>query len=339
MPEMRQDAVTGHWVIIATERAKRPEIPKVEKKSDNSPRHNKECFFCWGNENTTPPEVYSIRLDGSDPDTTGWLLRVVENKFAAVNLLQPFNIEQVSPLYSHSYAAGKAEVIIETHHHSKAQSQQSLIELKRVLKSYVDRYQALLEEPELKYILIFRNCGAIAGASLEHPHSQIIAIPIVPPDVAVEIEASEMYYKKNKSCIYCDILDEELNDKSRIIYENDHFVSLAPYASRTPFETMIIPKFHSARFETIDSRQLNSLSSMFKAVFYKLDAGLANPPYNYFIHTSPTQQNVDQHYHWHIEIIPKLTVAAGFELGTGMFINITIPEECAEFLRNIEVEF
>lgn len=339
MPEMRQDAVTGRWVIIATERARRPEKPEVDKNSDKLPKHKKECFFCWGNEHTTPPEVYSVRVDGSDPDSSGWLLRVVENKFAAVNLGQGFEIEEIAPLYNRGYATGKAEVIIETHYHSKCQSEQSLIELKRLLKCYVDRYQTLLEEKELKYILLFRNCGAVAGASLEHPHSQIIAIPVVPPSVQEELEGSKKYYTKNKSCIYCDQLEKELEDGSRIIYENDHFVSLAPYASRTPFETLIIPKFHSARFESIDSRQLNSLASLWKATFHKLDAGLANPPYNYFIHTAPTQQNVDQHYHWHVEIIPKLTVVAGFELGTGMFINITIPEECAEFLRNIEVVF
>jgi len=323
MPEMRQDAVTKRWVVIATERAKRPERPDMHELEAELVEHDEDCFFCWGNEDTTPPEVYAVRLDGSKPDTPGWLLRVIENKYAALSLRENFNIKSINSLNNYSHATGKAEVIIETYHHSRAPSKQSLLETKRVLSAYRERFKALSKDDQLKYILIFRNCGAMAGASLEHPHSQVIAIPVVPANVNEELTGSLEYFKSNNECVYCTIIEHEKEEGSRIIYENDLFISFAPYASRTPFETWIMPKKHS-------------LSELWRATFYKLDAGLNNPPYNCFIHTSPTQQNVDDYYHWHVEIIPKLTIAAGFELGAGMYINVTIPEECADFLRSID---
>lgn len=339
MPEMRQDPITKQWVVIATERAKRPQKPTEDINQNDLIEHKDDCFFCWGNEDTTPPEIYACRFDDSDPDSPGWLLRVVENKFAALNIENKFQIKKRGNFYNSSYATGKAEVIIETPKHSNTISRQSVSELQRVLKAYTDRYNSLSKNQQLKYIHIFRNCGALAGASLEHPHSQIIATPIVPHNIELELKAFKEYFSKNKTCAYCDIINNEIHNTDRIIYENDYFISMSPYASRFPFETLIIPKFHSANFEKLDTKKLEALAEIWKIIFYKLDAGLNNPPYNYFIHTAPTQQNVDQFYHWHVEIIPKLTIAAGFEIGTGMFINVTIPEECSDYLRSIEVEF
>lgn len=337
MPELRQNAVTKSWVVIATERAKRPAKPSLNFCELDLPEHDEQCFFCWGNEYTTPPEVYSYRLDDSEPDTPGWLIRVITNKYGALNLDGTFNIQELSHLHKFGYAKGVTEVLIETNKHSSWPSRQSLSELSLVLKTYVERYKVISKEEQIKYILIFRNNGALGGASIEHPHSQIIAIPIVPPSVLEELEGAKDFYLKQNKCIFCEELQQELAAKTRIVYENDLFVSLEPYASRVPFETLIIPKFHSARFENLDDQQINSLSEVWKATLYKLDAGLENPPYNYFVHTAPTQQSVDDYYHWHLEILPKLTITAGFELGSGVFINITIPEECADFLREIEI--
>lgn len=339
MPQMRQDAVTKHWVIIATERARRPERPAMPFNEPVSVDYKEDCFFCRGNEATTPPEVYACRMDNSDPDTPGWFLRVVNNKFAAVNMEEPFQINDKDLLHVSAYATGRAEVLIETHYHSKGPSKQSILEIKRVLKAYMARYYELSFDEDLKYILIFRNHGAVAGASLEHPHSQIIAIAEVPPNVQEELTGSKAYYETHQRCVYCDMLQSEIKDNTRIVYENKHYVTLAPYASRVPFEMVIMPKFHSSSYASIDEYQLNSLADAWKETFYKLDAGLNNPPYNCYIHTAPTQQNVDDFYHWHIEILPKLSIAAGFEMGTGMYINVTIPEECAQFLRNVEVVF
>jgi len=339
MPEMRQNPVTRRWVIIATERAKRPEQARIEKLYESLPEHDEQCFFCWGNEETTPPEVYSIRLDDSLPDTPGWLLRVVNNKYAAVNLNQPFIINNNDCLEVFSYAKGIAEVIIETNNHSLNPSTMSLSQNIRVLKAYQDRYNAISKVPEIQYISIFRNNGALAGASLEHPHSQIIAVPLVPPVITEELEGSKAYYKKHNRCVWCDEIEKELNKQQRIIFKNSYFVAFVPYAARSPFELVIMPRFHSARFEEMEIFQLTSLAEVWKAVFYKLSESLSNPPYNCFIHTAPLNVACDEHFHWHIEILPKLTISAGFELCTGMFINVTIPEDCADFLNEIEVVF
>lgn len=339
MPELRQNPVTGQWVIIATERARRPQRSEEIKEAVHIKHHDDKCFFCFGNEETTPPEIYSERINENDPDTPGWLIRVVNNKFAALNMKENFLIQNYDSLYKYSYATGTAEVVIETPHHSKTISKQSLEEITRVLRAYQLRYKALKKEPEIKYILLFRNCGALAGASLEHPHSQIIGVPVIPPDINTELSGAQSYYEKNGRCVFCDMIQQEIAEKLRIIYENELFIAFEPYASRYPFETQIFPKFHSSMYENLNNLQLESLAEVLKASLYKIDEGLDNPPYNYFIHTAPTQQNVEGFYHWHLEIIPKLTIAAGFELGTGMFINVTIPEQCADFLHQIEVIF
>jgi UDPglucose--hexose-1-phosphate uridylyltransferase len=339
MPEMRQNPVTEQWVIIATERAKRPEQTNTKHRKEDLPAHDESCFFCWGNEETTPPEVYAVRLDDAPPNSPGWLLRVVENKFAALNMEQSFQINDSNYFHTHSYATGTAEVIIETNNHSLSPSNFSLTQTIRVLKSYIDRYKALSELQDIKYINIFRNCGASAGASLKHPHSQIIAIPLVPPNVKVEMEGALKYFERENRCVWCDELQNELKAGVRIIFENKYFVCYAPYASRIPFEMRIVPKYHAARFEETDLKQLHALAEVWKSSFFKLDEAVGYPPYNCFIHTAPLHESIDECFHWHIEIIPKLTIAAGFELCTGMFINVTIPEDCADYLRNIDVVF
>ena len=339
MPEMRRDPITKNWVIIATERAKRPEKPtyKVDMQENEVP-YEKNCFFCSENEYMTPPEVLAYRNYNSKPDSSGWTLRAVPNKFAALNLNQEFHIKQENSLQISSYATGTSEVIIESPHHSKCLSQLDLDQVADVLIAYRDRYIAISQENAVKYILLFRNHGAQAGTSITHPHSQIIATPVIPPKIAEEFTGANDYFESTGRCVYCDMIKMELKERSRIIYENDHFISFAPYASKTPFETWIMPKFHSAKYQDLNEEQILYLSEVWKTTLFKIYKGLENPPYNYFIHTSPTQKNTDRYYHWHVELIPKLTIAAGFELGTGMYINIAIPEDCAEYLREIAVK-
>lgn len=337
MPEMRRDPITKNWIIIATERAKRPEKPAIEiKRPEEEIAYDKNCFFCSGNEHTTPPEVLAYRNCNTLPDTPGWSLRVVTNKFAALNLNQEFHIKQDNPIQINSYATGTAEVVIETTHHTKSLSTQPIGQIVQVLRAYRDRYIALSQEPSIKYILLFKNHGASAGASIPHPHSQIIATPVVPPKISEEFIGANDYFESTGRCIFCDMIKTEMKDRSRMIYENEHFISFTPYASRTPFECWVMPKFHSAKYQDLTDELLLSLAEVWRVTLHKIYRGLDNPPYNYYIHTSPTQKSTDRYYHWHMELIPKLTVSAGFEMGTGMYINIAIPEECAEYLREIE---
>lgn len=338
MPEMRQDITTGKWSVIATERAKRPEMPEVKKNKVKMPEYDEKCFFCWGNEQTTPPEVYAIRPDKAPSDSSGWLVRVVENKFAAVNLNNNFMVASYAGLYPVSHACGVAEVVIETPDHSRQMSFQTLEEIERVIMAFKDRYQELSKNREIKYIQIFKNCGAIAGASLAHPHSQIIAIPVVPAEIENELNVAKAYYQNTNRCVYCDIVEKELATKERIVYEDEYFLTIIPYAARKPYEMKIIPRRHAVSFGLIKPEEIMALARALKASIYRLDFALDNPPYNWYIHTAPVGADIDTCYHWHIEILPKLSIDAGFELSTGMNINITVPEDCADFLRNIDVD-
>ncbi|MDD3012934.1 MAG: galactose-1-phosphate uridylyltransferase [Candidatus Gastranaerophilales bacterium] len=339
MPELRRDPITKNWSIIATERAKRPESSLVKHLiSGDEIKHDPACFFCEGNEHATPPEVLAYRDENASPDLPGWNLRVVPNKFAALNFDEDFLVNQDNPLKITGYARGAAEVLIESPHHTRNLALQSADHVACVLMAYRNRYLNLSQERSIKYISIFRNNGQQAGASLVHPHSQIMATPVVPINITNEMYGANDYYESTGRCVYCDIIKTELKDRSRIICENENFIAFAPYASRTPFETWVMPKFHSSRYQDLNDFQIHELSEIWKSTLYKIYTGLENPPYNYFIHTSPTQKNVNKYYHWHMELVPKLTIAAGFELGTGMYINIAIPEDCADYLRSIEVK-
>ncbi|OGI01350.1 MAG: galactose-1-phosphate uridylyltransferase [Candidatus Melainabacteria bacterium GWF2_37_15] len=336
MPEMRRNPITGEWAIIATERAKRPYNHTFDEDvfiSGNA--HDSTCCFCYGNEHTTPPEVLTYREKPNASNMSGWTLRVVTNKFSALSPDGEFNITNDGSLKSFTYARGNADVVIESPHHTLNTALFPLPQIKLVLKAYRERYIALAKDPLIQYIAIFKNNGIEAGATLSHPHSQIIATPVVPPVIEYEIAGAKKYFKDNNRCVYCDMIEDELKDGSRVIYENEEFLSFAPYASKSPFETWVMPKFHSSCYEDLTNSQLKSLAQVWKITLYKIYKGLDNPPYNYYIHTSPTQQDTKKFYHWHMELIPKMTVLAGFELGTGMCINIAVPEHSAEYLREV----
>ena len=336
MPEMRKDPVTGKWTIIATERSKRPHMPFSDGNlSLAGEAHDPDCFFCYGNENTTPPEVLVYREDKVTPDAAGWSLRVVTNKFSALNLNEEMRLEANNPLKVCCYARGTAEVVIESPHHTMNTALFSQKQIQLLLQAYKERYIELAKEPTTQYVAIFKNNGSPAGASLSHPHSQIIATPVIPPVIKSEINGAQKYFTENNSCVYCDMIESELKDRTRVVYENNEFLCFMPYAARTPFETWIIPKFHSGDYYKLTGKHLKSLSEVWKALLYKIYMGLDNPPYNYFIHTSPARKDTGKFYHWHMELIPKMTIAAGFELGTGMFINIAIPEQSAKYLRGV----
>jgi len=332
MPELRKDPIVGRWVIISTERGKRPTSFKL---SERPAVVGGFCPLCVGNEDKTPPEVYAVRPDGSKPNTPGWTLRVVSNKFPAL-VIEGSLKKQGEGMYDKMNGIGAHEVIIETPHHGISLSQLDLKAFEDVLWAYRERIVDLKKDERFRYVLIFKNHGIEAGASLAHSHSQLIALPIIPKLVMEEMEGSKNYYKYKDRCVFCDIVHQELNDKIRVAVENDDFLAITPYASRSPFEIWILPKQHSSSFVNISPAEYFSLANIFRDVLSRIEVALEDPPYNFTLHTSPFNELINDYYHWHFEIIPTLSKIAGFEIGSGFYINPTPPEEAAAFLKEIK---
>lgn len=330
MPELRKDPITGRWVIIATDRARRP-VDFVRERV--VPTGGRICPFCPGLEAKTPPEILAYRESGA-ANQPGWTLRVVANKFPALRVEGDLN-KQGEGLYDRMNGVGAHEVIIETPDHMSSLSELGEKHVADVFFAFRDRMNDLRRDTRLRYVIVFKNHGAAAGATLEHPHSQLIALPVVPKRVQEEIEGAHRYYTFRERCIYCDIVQQETATRERIVFESDHFLVMAPFASRFPFETWIVPRRHNAHFSSSDAPVIQNLGWVVRTVLRKLDKALEQPPYNFIIHTAPLQDGPLDHYHWHIEIMPKLTKVAGFEWGTGFYINPTPPEEAAQFLRDI----
>ena len=333
MPELRKDAVTGRWVIIATDRAKRPSDfvrERVEIKGSSF------CPFCYKAEGKTPPEILAYRPDGSARNTPGWTLRVVPNKFPALGIEGALG-RQAEGLYDKMNGIGAHEVIIETPDHNLTLARMPVNRIEDVLWAYRDRIVDLTRDRRFKYILIFKNHGDAAGASLEHTHSQLIALPVVPKRVLEEVEGAKNYYDYKERCVFCDMIRQEMESQTRVVAENDAFLAAAPFASRFPFELWILPKNHQSNFEGCGKHEFEHLASILKDMLVRLDATLDLPAYNFIIHTSPIPDANNDYYHWHFEIMPKLIKVAGFEWGSGFYINPTPPEEAAKFLREAVV--
>ncbi len=330
MPELRKDPISGRWVIISIERGKRPSDFGMRV----SPKKGGFCAFCEGNEHTTPPEIMAFRKDGGKPNTPGWTLRVVSNKFPALNVEGQLN-RVGEGIFDKMNGVGAHEVIIECPDHNLTLSTMPLKSIEDTLWAFHHRMTDLKKDPRFKYVLVFKNEGDEAGASLEHTHSQLIALPIVPQLVEEELLQAKQYHQYKERCIFCDIIHQERDDKKRVISENDGFIVLAPFAPRSPFETMILPKEHESSF--LSSRNFGPLAEMLQQTLKQLDKVLDMPPYNIMIHTSPFKIEENEYYHWHIEIMPKLTKIAGFEWGSGFHINPTPPEEAATFLREAAI--
>jgi len=331
LPELRKDPIIGRWVIISTERGKRP----TDFHSVAKTREPKHCPFCSSNEGSTPPEVFAIRDNGSAPNTPGWSLRVVPNKFPALKIEGDLNREGVG-IFDKMNGIGAHEVIIETPDHMKDLVDLEFEDFRNVIRAFRERIIELKKDSRFKYILVFKNQGELAGASLEHSHSQLIATPILPKRVMEELLGAKRYYDYKERCIYCDIIRQELNDNIRIIAVNDMFIAIEPFASRFPFETWVLPRFHESNFEKLRGDTIANLVSLLKETLQKLRIALNDPPYNLMLHTAPLDDGYPEEYHWHIEIIPKLVKVAGFEWGTGFYINPTAPEDAAKFLNEVD---
>jgi UDPglucose--hexose-1-phosphate uridylyltransferase len=328
MPELRKDPIHGRWVIISTERSRRPSDFVAEERR----LMGGFCPLCEGNEDRTPPEIVAFRDNGTPPNSPGWTLRVVPNKFPALRIEGELNREGEG-IYDKMNGIGAHEVVIETPRHEETLVTLPLKNVENILLAYRERIIDLRRDQRLRYVLVFKNHGVAAGASLEHPHSQIIALPIIPRRVSEEIEGAKTYFNYKDRCVFCDIIRQELQQKRRIITENKSFLSIAPFASRFPFETWILPKTHHPSFEHMAFSQYEQAAQILSDTLQRMNRVLADPPYNYIIHTSSFPQVDAEHYHWHFEIMPKLTKVAGFEWGTGFYINPTPPEEAAEYMR------
>lgn len=332
MPDLRKDPIVGRWVIIAKNRAKRPQ--DIVETQSAAPA-NGFCPFCEGHEKHTPGEIAAYRNPGSQHDRPGWRVRVVPNKFPALEIEGELS-KRGQGMYDMMRGVGAHEVIIESPRHLTSTTELSVDQLRDVLWIYRDRLHDLTRDDRLRYGMLFKNVGAAAGASLEHTHSQLIATPIVPINVVEEISGAQAYHNYRGRCVFCDMLDQELAFEERIVLDSPGFVAFCPFAARFPFETWIVPTQHASHYETLSRGGAEELARVLKRVLEKIEAALDRPAYNYIIHTAPFDTQALDHYHWHIEIIPRVTKTAGFEWGTGFYINPVSPEQAAGVMQTLD---
>ncbi|MFH0918168.1 MAG: DUF4931 domain-containing protein [Candidatus Omnitrophota bacterium] len=341
MPELRKDPIIGRWVIIATERARRPD-QFVGHLHD--PEEEKACPFCEGREGKTPPEIYAVRTRNPTRNEPGWDLRVIPS-------ISPFlRVEgdldrRGNGVYDVMNGVGAHEIVVETNQHIANMADLSEEQITRVLNCYSDRILDLEKDTRLKYVLVFKNYGKGSGSTgIRHARSQLIATPVNPKRVKEELTGARLYYEYHERCVFCDLIKQELAQKERVILDYDGFVAVTPFAARFPFETWILPKKHCSDYTCMDAETRRNLAKVLKAVLLKLKKGLNDPDYNYVIHTAPFRRQkvgywktIDLDYHWHIEIMPRLTKVAGFEWGTGFYICPLPPEDTAKFLREVQI--
>ncbi|MBN2506780.1 MAG: DUF4931 domain-containing protein [Verrucomicrobia bacterium] len=338
MPELRKDIITERWVIIATERAKRPQEfiqPPAEPEAA-------VCPLCPGQERQTPPELWAAR-SGGEPNGPGWQVRVIPNKFPALRIEGELNRE-AEGIYDRMNGVGAHEVVVDTPDHDQAMEEQSVEQIALGLRACKERMLDLQGDARLRYVLVFKNVGQLAGASLRHSHYQLIATPVTPHRVKTKLAGARDYYTRKERSVFHDLLRQEQRDGSRIVFENAQFLVFCPFAARFPFELCILPKRQAADFHAISPEETLQLADALKVTLGKLRQGLHQPQYNLIIQTAPSRtghrrsgywDTIDQDFRWHIEILPRLTRVAGFEWGTGFYINPMAPEESAAFLRDI----
>ncbi len=335
-PEFRQDPVCGRWTIIAPERAHRPKTLEGAEPRHRGNDERRPCPFCPGQEHETPNEVLAYRPVGSPPDGPGWQLRVVPNKFPAVRPDNASNSLSVSSELFHACPGfGRAEVLIECPEHLPDPTLLNDRQFANVFRAYRDRLMALSNDPQLVYASVFKNVGAEAGASLGHTHSQIIATPIFPGAMEAEFSGALTCYSRTKRCVYCDISNRELADQDRFIVQSSNFLAIAAFAPRFDFEFWVLPKQHSSRYETISDEGCSELAGLMRKVLIAVDVVLHEPAYNWFLHTAPLRSPDQPHFHWHLEVMPRVGRPAGLEWGFGCFVTAVSPEQSARELRAV----
>ena len=339
MPELRKDPLIGRWVIIATERGKRP-VDFLA--AHDEPLSAAECPFCRGREGNTPAEIFAIRESGSAPNQPGWKVRVIPSVKPVLRVEGSLS-RRARGMFDVMNGIGAHELIIETPEHISNAADVPLEHLHASLQATITRMMDLKRDPRLRSALWFKNYGEAAGAGrIQHSRSQLIATPVTPLRVKEELHGARQYYEDKERCLVCDLLQQELEAKTRIVLDSTHLVVLCPFAARFPFELWILPKRHRCDFDTIQPEELADLAFVLKQTLGRLKAVLDDPPYNALLHTAPFRntpgrighwKTIEEDYHWHLELIPRLTRVAGFEWGSGFYINPTPPEEAARYLR------
>ena len=334
MSEIRQDPTNEEWVIMARERAQRPHEFVRQQTKPEPPTFSSSCPFCPGNEAMTPPETLSYR----DEKSANWRVRAFVNLFAALTPEGSTMRREEDSFFLDMDGVGVHEVIVETPAHNKPLALMEDSGVGDVLHAYHERYNALSQMPFLKLIIIFKNHGLSAGTSLEHPHSQLVATPVVPKHIRMKYEVAIRHYDNTGRCLYSDLVDHELRIGKRVVMETEKFVVFHPFASHLPFETWIMPKIRRACFGNASAEELENLALVLRTTLRKLYRGLNNPDFNYVIDTAPIGDENKNYYLWHLRIIPRLTEVAGFEIGSGININTALPEETAQFIKELKVE-
>ncbi|OHD58718.1 MAG: galactose-1-phosphate uridylyltransferase [Spirochaetes bacterium GWF1_49_6] len=333
MPQLRQNIILKEWVVIATERAKRPEQLREEKipDCDSLPEHDDKCPFCDNPRSHKEQEFLRV------PETGPWRVRVVANRYPALEPPTDSIHVYTEGFFRWMDGIGHHEVIIESPKHNETIANMDIGDVELIIETYRKRYLALKKNDYLETIIPFRNHGVHAGASIPHPHSQIIAVPVIPRDVMTRMNESIRYHEEHRGCVFCKVLNNELEVGERIVLETPDFVSFIPYAAASPFHTWVFPKRHSSDFGDITDEDITDLAYVLRGTLRKIHIGLNDPDYNFIIRSAPRGYSNSEFFHWYITIVPRLTRTAGFELGTGMFINPSIPENDAEYLRSIKI--
>jgi len=332
MPELRHNVLTREWVIIASERAKRPhEFVKERTGKDVRPSFEPKCPFCPGNEAMTPPATLVIPNDGA------WKVRVTPNKFAALSY-EGDRLRSIEGIRRTVTGVGIHEVIVETPDHSKTTALLEDRQVETIVDTYLNRFNFASADPRVEQVTIFKNHGEAAGTSLEHPHSQIIGAPVITSQLRDRLINALKHFDEYGECIFCRVLSVELQEQTRIVMETEHFVTFVQFAALTPFSMLIMPRRHMACFSEIRDAEAADLAHILRRTLAKLYHGLKDPDFNYTIRTAPRESCGVKYFHWYVSIIPRLTRVAGFELGSGMFINTSLPEENAAFLREASIE-
>lgn len=332
MAQLRRDPITGRWVEVAVT------SPKQYSDFELKPQVKKggTCPFCPGNEKMTPPEIEAIRNPKTKQDTSGWTVRVVSNKFPALKIEGDLDKRGIG-MFDMSNGIGAHEVIIENPDHNKDLADLTQDEITSVISKYKSRSLDLENDMRFRYILLFKNHGEAAGASLEHSHTQLVALPIVPKRVKEELKGAQNYFRYRERCVFCDMIAQEEQERERIIFENKNFIVFCPFVSRFAFETWLLPKLHNSEFKSIDDSMIYDMAGALKEALMRLKIRLNDPAYNFIIHTGPIRDGVYEEFHWHLEIMPKLTHVAGFEWGSGLYINPASPELAAKCLRETKI--
>jgi UDPglucose--hexose-1-phosphate uridylyltransferase len=330
MPELRQNIATKEWVLIASERARRPNAfagGEERVVTASRPVHDTTCPFCPGNEEL---DLEILRLPADEP----WETRVVRNKYPALaSEGLPKRTQQ--GIERHINAVGYHEVLVEHPSHNTTLALMQPAEVRRVLETYLQRGAVMSHDPRIEQIIYFKNHGERAGASLVHTHSQLIGLPIVPGDIRHRTEEARRFYDDTGSCVFCTMLADELERNERIVLTNEHYVAFQVYASSSPFHTWILPRRHRTSFQNTPPEELDALATILQNTLQRLYIGLHDPDLNMIIRSSPVKDPENAYFHWYLTIVPRLSRSAGFELGSGVWINPSLPEACATFLRDV----